>query len=244
MAIALDTSAVSTDQTASPLTWTHTCTGSNLVLVVGVSLTSQVSQPSATAVTYAGVAMTQVGSSNQRGAATSFIETSMWVLFAPPQGANTVSVTASLGTTPHLGGASVSYTGARQKGGADANSSATGTATGDQTLTVATVVDNCWIAAFGMNTAASGPTIAADQTSRQTLTFASTIPALFRLEDTNAAKTPPGAQTVGFTMGATLTEDGWLINAVSLAPAPEATLLNNYQFIKADSGISVSERIR
>lgn len=212
-----DISAVSTDQTASPLTWTHTSTaGPNTFLVVGVALAAITTQPSASAVTYNNVSMTKARG-DQNGSIVELLETSVWFLFNPPTGVNTVSVTWAGGTATHAGGASSTYMGVQQLVAPDAVSGATGSATGDQTYSITTVADNCWVYTIGVNSAGTSPTITADQTLRKTLSMAATSVAVLLTQDSNASLSA-GSQTVGATMGATALQRGWSLTSASFAP--------------------------
>lgn len=236
MAIALDTSAVSTDQTASPITWNHTCTGSNLMLVVGVTLWDQTG-PTATAVTYNGVSMVKARADTNNVSGAYFSESSIWLLAAPATGTHQVSVSATLGTTPHGVGASASYTGAQSSSTADASGGAAGTATGSQSFTVTTVANNAWIAAVGIAQAAISPTLTANQTSRQTQSIASAVPSVMTFEDTNAAQTPAGAKTVGFTVGGT-SLNGFAMTGASFAPSTAVT-----DTVSVSDSITTSESV-
>lgn len=216
--IFFDTSAVSTDQTSSPLTWNHTIvSGPNRFLAVGIVNAAITSQPSTSAVTYGGVAMTKA-TSVQQGAITEKLEVSIWFLFNPPTGTNQISATFATGTSPHAVGASASYLGAQNTNTADAVNSLVGTATGSQTFSVTTVADNAWIFYVGINIAGTTPTIAANQTSRQTLTLATSTAGAMRIQDTNGAITPPASTSGGFTIGAGAVEQGWAMAGASFAP--------------------------
>lgn len=224
MAIALDATAVSTDQSASPLTWNHTCTGSNLLLVVGITCVSQNIQPTVTAVTYNGVSMTKARG-DQRSLATAETESSIWLLHGPSTGSNQISATIT--NVGHAAGGSASYTGAQQSDTADAVNGNTGTATGSQTVTLTTVSDNTWLFAVGVNAATVGPTMAANQTSRGTVSLASSQPSVLRIEDTNGPKSPAGSYSIGMTVGATAGEQDWALSAASFAPAGAAPPATN-----------------
>lgn len=223
MAIALDVSATSTSQTSSPITWSHTCTGSNLLLTVGITLQAVTSFPTASAVTYNGVSMTKARADTFDAGAFGKLESSVWLLHAPATGSNTVSVTFTGGTSPSGVGSSTSYTGAQQSDTADASNGTTGNTTGDKTFTVTTVSDNCWIYVVGMNAATTTPTLAADQTSRGTVSWTGAVADIVRAEDTNAAQTPAGAKTVGLTVGASFGEKGYVITGASFAPLAVAS---------------------
>lgn len=113
----------------TPSTWTHTCSGPNGVLVV-FSTSNQNPIFMATAVTYAGISMTQVPSFGTSGI-------TAWILINPPTGANTVSVTYNNATT-RLGECSISFSGADQITGYGAKNS-TGTTTANPTTTLTTM---------------------------------------------------------------------------------------------------------
>lgn len=227
MAISLDAATSSADATATPLTWSHTVgAGSNQLLAVGVNIRTGTAQGSISGVTYNGVSMTKARA-DQSAAGTSFLETSVWLLNAPATGANTVSVSWTVGTTTanHVEGTSVSYKGASQTSVADASNGAVlnGSTVGDQTFTVTTVANNSWIFAVCGIASSAVPTITADQTARGS-TVSGTTGATsnsMQAEDTNAAQTPAGAKTVGFTLGAGTsgTSRGFTMTGASFAPA-------------------------
>lgn len=87
MAIAFDAAASSSNSggITSSLTYTHVCTGANLVLVVGVQADSSVDP---TGVTYNGISMVKANSS-----AVSGLLSSIWYLVNPTIGTNSVVVT-------------------------------------------------------------------------------------------------------------------------------------------------------
>lgn len=159
MAIATDSTAVGTIVTATSITWSHTCTGSNLALVVAVfgDLTSDL----VTGATYNGVAMTKLGSTQVP--ADRFIY--LFGLLNPATGANNVVVSAS--SSIRLDGVSASYTGVSAFETA-VTSTAASPAT-SLTLTATTGVANCWLVAnfkqdLGTSTAGTGTTIRVDST--------------------------------------------------------------------------------
>lgn len=133
MAIALDTSTKSGSAGATSLTWAHTCTGSNLVLIV-VAAESNGTVPTAT---YNAVSMTSIGGTTQDGGVMR-----TFYLIAPATGANNVVVTWSTGGAKAA--AAASYTGCDQVSQPD--SSNTGTSI-NNALTVSTtvVVSNSWL---------------------------------------------------------------------------------------------------
>src|SRR5215218_1188399 len=92
---------------ASPLTWSHTCAGTNRVLLVGVVLASTNDAAINTTVTYNGVAMTSVAGEVHTNAGTAgYAE--LFYLVAPATGTNTVSVAITGATVEGLECGSVS----------------------------------------------------------------------------------------------------------------------------------------
>lgn len=227
-AIALDAASVSTDQTASPITVSHTCTGSNGMLVVGSGTFNISNTWVANSATYNSVAMTKAKSNTAAAAASYFIESSIWLKGGPATGSNTVSV-AYTGTTnsPHGALQCTSYTGAQSSSTADATGGTDdGSTGGSQSFTVTTVADNCWIYALGI-VEDTTPSIAANQTSRGTVSISSAAPSIIRGEDTNAAQTPAGGKTMGFTYNAAAGLLAWCHSGASFAPAGGAATTKN-----------------
>src|SRR5438067_2621795 len=110
MAVAFDAVQSTSGLTVSSLTWSHTCTGSNLVLIVDV-ITGNAAT-SASSVKYNNVSMTSIGkqlTDNQAGGG--FVE--KYYLINPSTGANNVVVTFSVAQDALIGG-SMSFTGASQ----------------------------------------------------------------------------------------------------------------------------------
>lgn len=228
-AIAHDADAVSTTQNANhPATWTHTSSGSNGLIAIHACVGSTTTATVATvsAATYNSVSATKALSQTVTFGS-NIIENSTWLLKGPTSGLNTVSVTwPTPFSSPAAGGGSISYSGCSQTSTADATQNTTGTTTGDKTMTVTTVAANCWITMNGTNCAQSAPTMVADQTTRGNLTDSVWGPfgGVLNIADTNGSVSA-GANTVGFTTGATLSENGYVIVAASIAPAFSATVI-------------------
>lgn len=141
MAIAFDATAHG-DATATSLTFSHTCTGSNRILWVGVRQGSN--SDFVTGITYNSVSMTLAVKKNA-------VAGTMWeylyYLVNPATGANNVVVSAS--SSVRLTGVSASYTGANQTGQPDATGS--NAATGTSITTSVTVVNPSWTISFAGN---------------------------------------------------------------------------------------------
>ena len=134
MAIAFDAVSHGVDGSGTSLSWSHTCTGSNLILFVAALVDTS---HTVTSVTYNGVAMTQIASVD------AWTRTALYYLVAPATGTNTVTITAS-GNNPIYGRAT-SYTGASQTGVPDSFSTNTGTGTTSLNLTTTVVANNSWL---------------------------------------------------------------------------------------------------
>lgn len=158
MAIAYDATAGATNSGTTSLTYSHTCTGSNLILFVGVADNSNAAAGSTTGVTYNGSAMTLVTSRAASGG-----KNYLFYLVNPSTGSNSVVITRSNGTNT-LVGLSTSYTGAAQTGQPDSF----GTAQGASPLTASTTVvaSGCWLVGFASDIGNGGNSQTSSQTSR------------------------------------------------------------------------------
>ena len=98
---------------ANTLTFAHTTTGTNLLLVVGVSMNISQQNTSVSTITYNGVALTLIGSHNDSSNAR---RTEMWRLVNPPTGTHNVvvSVTITGGATIGTVAGATTFTGVDQ----------------------------------------------------------------------------------------------------------------------------------
>lgn len=176
------------------LTFSHTCTGSDRLLVVGVTGDQVGGVDDISSVTYAGVNMAFV---SKRG----ILGMDRWLyiyeLEGPASGANNVVVTSS-GTHYLLAGAT-SYAGAAQSGqpdGSTTSQSATGATTWTTSLT--TTADKCWAVLIeGCNTGGTPPSAGTGLTRRiYDATFG-----VWGLFDSGADITPAGSYSMTTTRG-------------------------------------------
>lgn len=207
-AIALDTSAKSTESNNTGQSWTHTCTGSNGALHVGDTLESTTSDQY-TNMTYNSVAMTastSKASSNRFG--------KMWYKNGPPTGsAFTIQPT---NTSQFNQGGSISFSGVNQTG-IDNTATASGTSTTPSvSITPNTAGNTCWVIAFLVGDAGSTFT-ASNLTNRQSGT------APFVIADSNGTVSSSGV-TVGWTVNSS---GNWAEIAVSVAPVA-STVNSNF----------------
>lgn len=137
MAIAFDASGNSGRTAAATASYSHTCAGSNRILFAITYSEGGAASNDVTAITYNGVAMTLAASSYASGQ----YGCNIYYLIAPATGANTLSASFSTTSSNHaiLG---LSYTGAQQSGQPDATT--TDRTSGNATLTLTTIADNCW----------------------------------------------------------------------------------------------------
>lgn len=206
--IAFDAASNSGYQTAqSTYSWSHTCTGANRYLVVGVSMLS-VAGSSVSGITYNSVALTKLG---HVASVSGAVRAELWGLVAPATGSHTVAVTLSASLDSEAN--AVSLTGIHQTLSIEGFNTATATNVGaaDATVNVTTVANNDLV----IDQVASDDTaitVGAGQTSRNNVTGALGSGA----DSTEGPKTPAGSVTMSWTNVAALAT--WSIAAVALRP--------------------------
>jgi len=209
MAIATDAAAKSFTNSGSSLTYSHTCTGSNLYLLVGVWVGGG---NTISGVTYNGVAMTQLGTANASNSRKPYL----FGLANPATGANNVVVSAS-GTTL-IYAVSESYTGtsSTQPDGTANTGNVTNQASITGTVTV--TQNNCWLVMFvnsgtddalGSGSAGAGTTLRIQGDSNSSL------------YDSNGTVST-GAQSLVATLTGGNTDDMGQVT-ISLAPFVESS---------------------
>jgi hypothetical protein len=204
MAIAFDSSGVAsvTSGSGTSLTRSHTCTGTNLILVVGV----QLFDPAGIAVVdYNGIGMDQAGV--WRNDSLTSWRTGIFYLIAPSTGTHNITVTPNTSMGIEIAGAS--YTGAAQTGQPDASFNTVQTSTttfGSPTTRFTTIVDNCWMVGYF----ACGSLMA----SGTATTFRNTA-GNKDFADSNVALTPAGLYALEAT---TSPADEFTLSAMSIKP--------------------------
>jgi hypothetical protein len=198
MAIAIDTTATVASNGSNP-SWSHTCTGSDLAIVVLIPRFP--GSTTITAVSYNGVALTQAISSatsagNDRA--------DIWYLVNPATGAHTVAVTSST-VTGTIG--SVSYTGVHQTVPVGTGVAATGNSA-TPTVNASSATDEVVVGCCSADGAAGTPTMGADQNSRW---------AGVTNGQATAASDEPGAATTTHSYGIVSTR--WAIAALPIKPS-------------------------
>lgn len=211
--ITFDAASNSTYQTAqSTYSWSHTCTGSNRYLTVGISMLS-VGGSSVTGITYSGIALSLIKAQASGAGA---IRSELWGLVAPATGSNTIAVTLSASLDSAAG--AVSYTGVEQTTPYEAANSATATNVGaaDATVNVTTIANNDWTF-DNVATDDTAITVGAGQTSRNNVTGTLGSGAM----SSEGPKTPAGSVTMSWTNVDALKT--WAIVAAGLRPVAAGT---------------------
>lgn len=199
--IAFDTATTSSFGT-SP-SWSHTCTGSNRILIVYVGAAAD---PVVSGITYNSVAMTKFAETTYPGSGHQGF--SAWYLINPASGSNTIAVTSS----SDCAGAAESYTGAKQSGQPDSfavNNNSTGT----NSLTTATTVvaTDCWLIGGATDNQGTGATAGTGTVRR-----AFTAQGMNIGDSGNAVGT--GSQSLNWTMGG-----NFLFKGITASIAPYVT---------------------
>lgn len=186
MLLNFDAASGGTQLAGTSLTYSQTCTGSNLILFVGVGVES--ASDIVTGVTYNGVAMTRVPTNGfQTGNGESAY---LYYLINPPTGAHNVVV--STNTSTDIRSSSASYVGSRQINQPDASNKNTLAGTpGSITTSVTTTVDNCWLVSYCQSN--SGALSAGTGTTSRNASATQSI------GDSNGAKSPAGAYSMQWT---------------------------------------------
>ena len=190
--------------------WSHNCTGTNLVLCITVSVNVAVTVSS---VTYNAVGATQAAT-NVNGN----VRSEIWILVAPATGYHTVAVNFS-GTTRRSYCGAVSLTGCNQTGQPEAFNSATGTDT-TPTVSKATIADNSWMvdcASWASLNVGKTCTMVAhtNRTERQNAQSVSSTNGIALAISTTGPVTPAGTVVDDWTLNASL---AWAITQVSIKP--------------------------
>ena len=185
MALAFDAAVDGGSTTGTSRTFSHTCSGSNRLLIVGVRGGTTADGDVITGVTYNGVSMTKIFGNEPLGNRWTYL----YYLINPASGANNVVISAS--ASINISGAASSYTGAYQSSQPDAYTN-NSSATSPLTTTNTTLIDNCWnVLVVVSNTGQAAST----GSTQRTIDGAGT----FGLYDTNGAKTPAGSVSMTVT---------------------------------------------
>lgn len=219
--IALDSSSSSEASAATSLTYSHTCSGTNRILIVGIGSDDNPGDGDiVTGVTYNGVAMTQIVKRITDNATFTNRYAYLYYLINPASGANNIVVSAS--ASGNIRANSISYTGALQSGQPDAFTSGGVAAATSKAVALTTVVNNCWMVSFGVCVLVGPPSAGTGITARGS---GSTNTAI---GDSNGALAI-GSNSMTWTQSGS---DSFNILQASFSPAPEVSIPSgNFQFM-------------
>ena len=214
MPIAFDAFAHNhSESDATTLGWDHTCSGSNLALIVSMFGEDAASADNTiTGVTYDGVALTKGFVDNFKTTA-NLDNTDMWYLLSPANGTKSIVATYA-GSCTVRGGVSASFTGVLLFEGVS-----TATGTGDTpSVSRTTTANNAWVIdSLGVNITSTA-TPGAGQTATQN---DDTGTQAHHGQSYEGPKTPAGAVTMSYTGGGPA--DTWAIIAGSFSPVDAGT---------------------
>lgn len=216
-AIAFDNSTPgSNGSTVSSLTYAHTVTGTDPLLIVSAYWTSS---RTVSGFTYNAVSMTEVVTTLDTGGGERH---GMYYLINPATGANNVVITLSGTSLSGIESAASSYTGVDQTDAIDATRTETNLETGTSySEAITSTVDNTWAVWSTRNYSGVAVSAGANTALREQILVSYGM----LLADSNAAITPAGARTVTLT---TAGSSNWytdiLVTIIPGAePAPSAT---------------------
>ena len=201
MAVTYDAVSTINNNSAGPSTTSHTCTGSDRLLVVCLSFY----HPSSvvTALTYNGVALSLFG-----GFSDFQYNSEIWYLVAPATGANTLSVTFSGSGTYEMGLSAHSFTGVDQSTPLAAFTSGSGTST-TPSIAVSSAADQIVIDSLCI-THSGTLTVGAGQTERSNfIGSGGTI--------RHGASTETGAASTTMSWDNS-TSQGWVFSGAAIMP--------------------------
>lgn len=228
MAIAHDTDSNSgaVASSATSFNWTHTCSGSNRVLVVSVGLNETNSHATVTGVTYNGVSLTNQQVKDAGNPQFSYL----WIgyLVNPTPGANTVLVSLSNATNVTNGnaGAASSYTGVNQITPIDSAGWALATSVnpipGSVSTNIVTVHSNAWVVDAVMSNNGTLTTVNIQPEAPQILTnqVHAGNGSSQLVTSYNGSVGMPGSVSDGFTVTGNGADDFETFVGFSLNPAP------------------------
>jgi len=193
MAIAFDAFAGGSVAAGTSISYSHTCTGSNVVLLCNIVQFGVVDLSGAP--TIGGVAMTQIGSEYTWALSR---RTSLWYVLNPPSGSSTIAV--SFASSANAGMMTASYTGCDILTQPD-NSAFQSTSSTSIASNITSVIDNCWHIAFNSGNTTSGTYSAGASTTKRGEQSISTR--TMGVYDGNAAISPAAASTLNINCSST-----------------------------------------
>jgi len=194
MAVAFDTKTSATADDVTTVSWSHTTSGSDRLLIVNVYHRTTI-----TSITYNGVGLTEIGTINNADLGA---KASMWRLINPASGSNTIQVNSSGGIFGE--GVGISFTGVDQATPLGTHQKA-GSYGSPATITVIGVTDGMIIDA--MTTGGGTITVGGGQTERHNVNY------------WNRHGASTSIETGSVAMDWTFSDDYWAIIAVPVNPS-------------------------
>lgn len=210
-----DASGGNQSASATALSWSHTCTGQNLVLLVGIFVNSG---DNISAVTYNSVPMTQL----TKQATGDGTEIYIYGLINPSTGANNVVFTISGGATA-IAGVSASYTGAKQSGLPDAVGAGANTASATLAVSVTTNVANVWVIGIMNHRAAQAITSVTNGVQR-----GAEQASILSLWDSDMSVSPAGSFTMTMNLNGSSAQNSMVLASVISLPGAGGAFLYNF----------------
>lgn len=205
----------SSDSGGGALTFSHTVgSGSNRILIVGVSIDRTSTVSVINTVTYGGTALTNIGNTTSTS---SVMRISLWRLVSPAVGTANVVVTPVGGNSTDFVAGATSYRGVDQTTPLGTFAEATG-GSGTPTVNVSSATNELVVDAVAVDGALLGNSISegAGQTERYNVNTAGLLGGGM----IGAGSTEPGAATVTMSWTQNGLNGRWAIGAVPLKPAP------------------------
>lgn len=216
MPISIDAISSSFDA-ADPtsLTFSHTCSGNNRLLVVGVSVESDSSghtTQTVSGITYNSIALTKIRSDYilDNGC-------ELWYLIAPAIGSNSIVITFT-GVVDGIGAGAISFNGADQTAPIEANNGATAEPSSTVSANVTSLSYGAWLVEV---TQGAGSADVITPNSGQTEHYQVSVTGDNRIEGSTKPTGNPGVYTMGSSISVS---SGLTLSAAAIKPAAGGSL--------------------
>jgi hypothetical protein len=215
-AIALDATSSSAGSAISSISWSHICTGSNLILVIGGGALDYYIGTS----TYDGVMGTKVRDDGSASA-----KSSIWYLLNPTTGSHTVTIQYTASNRWITVGA-ISLSGINQSGQPDAQNGKSASAS-SATTSVTTVANNSWVVSY---IAIRGYNLTTTDTPRFII-WDTTYTMQGGMSDPNSPITPAGSRimqwswTGTYNYGLSVASFSPYVSGEAVAPVPTQSII-------------------
>ena len=210
-AITFDAASSAKVSSSSSLSWSHTCSGSERLLVVGTNSgdLSPGDRP-VSSITYNSVNLTKVRSDDSGNG-----RSEIWYLVNPASGVNTIQVNYA-GTNVNVQAGAVSLNGVDQSSPLDAHNGATGSSS-SPSVSVTTIADNAWVLDALLVDNSPTITVGSGQTQRWSQNNTNSR----GRGSTEGPKTPAGSVTMSWSLSSSRS---WRISAAAFAPSTVVTI--------------------